>query len=351
MARQRDEYNPRRVGHEGRTKRPLLRYSLVGCGIVLGLFATLVVVLALELSPDTHGFDSPHHPFRSADAKREFLASHDARAAKWPVPSTTTIVNTAYGPTFTRISGPEAAPALVLLHGAGGSALHWLPNIANLSERFRTYAVDIIGDHGRSVFTRQLESAVDYSRWLDDLLDGLGLERDVNLVGLSYGGWIAARYALHSPDRLDRVVLLAPAGTISPLPFEWIWRAVLCALPHRSFTKNFLRWMLEDLAQKDEGGLFLDHATDAAYLAMRSYKPRPMVPPDVLTDAELESFLVPVLFVVGENEKLYSATESVERLNEVAPDVQTRIVPEAGHDLTIVQAGVVNRMVADFLLQ
>jgi len=337
------------MSSEGKTKRPLVRYSLVGCGVVAAVVAMLVVVFAVALSPGANGFDSPHHPFRSAEAKREVLASYDARASRWPVPSTTTTVETAYGPTFVRMSGPETAPALVLLHGAGGSALHWLPNIAALSEHHRTYAIDIVGDHGRSIYTRQLESAGDYSVWLDELLNALGLEQDVYLAGLSYGGWIAARYALHSPDRLRKVVLLAPAGTISPIPFDWIWRAVLVALPHRTFVKNFLYWMLEDLAQTDGGGRILDQATDGAYLAIQSYKPRPMAPPDVLTDAELQSLTMPVLFAVGENEKLYSATEAVERLNEVAPKIQTRIVPGAGHDFTILQADLVNRLVIEFL--
>lgn len=337
---------------EDRSKRRSRRYLLIGCGVIAAGMATLLVVLAIAFSPDAEGVASPHHPYRSAEAKREFLASYDARTNKWPVPSTTTTVDTAYGPTFVRTSGPETARALVLLHGAGGDSLQWRPNIAALSKHYRTYAVDVIGDNGRSIYTRQLETPTDYSKWLDDLLDGLGLEHGVNLVGLSYGGWIAARYALHSRDRLHKIVLLAPAGTVLHLSLDWIWRAVLCALPHRSFTKRFLYWMLEDLAQKDEASrLLLEEEIDAAYLGIQSYKPRPMVAPDVLTDAELRSFAVPVLFAVGENEKIYSATESVERLNEVAPNVQTRIVPGAGHDLTIVQADLVNRMILEFLAE
>ena len=76
-----------------------------------------------------------------------------------------------------------------------------------------------------------------------------------------------------------------------------------------------------------------------------------MAAPDVLTDAELQSFAMLVLFAVGLSEKLYSATESVERLNEVAPNIQTRIIPGAGHDLTIVQADLVNQMIVEFLAE
>ena len=337
------------MGQQRSSKRPFLRRTRIGCSVTAALIVALLLVLAVTMSLGSEGFDSPYHPYRSEEAKQAFLASYDARASNWPVSSTTTIVSTAYGPTFVRISGPETAPPMVLLHGAGGSALHWLPNIRALSQSYRTYAVDIVGDHGRSVYTRELQSAGDYSNWLDDLLDGLGLERDINLVGLSYGGWISASYALRAPNRLRKVVLLAPAATVSPLPFSWIWRAVLVARPHPYFTKSFLNWMLEDLAQTDEGPLLLNQAAEAAYLAIQAHKPRQMAPPDVLSDDALQSFAIPVLFVVGENEKLYPAPDAVARLNKVAPNIETRIVPNAGHDLTLVQADRVYRIILDFL--
>jgi pimeloyl-ACP methyl ester carboxylesterase len=55
------------------------------------------------------------------------------------------------------------------------------------------------------------------------------------------------------------------------------------------------------------------------------------------------------LFLFGENEKIYSAEEAVARLENVAPHVHTKIIPGAGHDLTVVQAEMVNRIILDFL--
>ena len=49
------------------------------------------------------------------------------------------------------------------------------------------------------------------------------------------------------------------------------------------------------------------------------------------------------------NEKIYSAKAAVRRLNRVAPQVKTEIIPGAGHDLTIVQADLVARKVVAFL--
>ncbi len=63
----------------------------------------------------------------------------------------------------------------------------------------------------------------------------------------------------------------------------------------------------------------------------------------------MQGMKVPALFLVGENEKIYSAQKAIQRLNKVAPHIETDIIPEAGHDLTIVQAEEVNRKVLEFL--
>lgn len=69
----------------------------------------------------------------------------------------------------------------------------------------------------------------------------------------------------------------------------------------------------------------------------------------MLTDQELESVSPPTLFLVGVNEKIYDPVKAVQRLNAVAPQIQTAIIPGAGHDLTIVQAEVVNAKILEFL--
>ena len=45
----------------------------------------------------------------------------------------------------------------------------------------------------------------------------------------------------------------------------------------------------------------------------------------------------------------YSAEKAVRRLNTFAPQIKTEIIPGAGHDLTLVQAELVNRKVLEFL--
>jgi pimeloyl-ACP methyl ester carboxylesterase len=329
----------------------ILRLVLIMGGLVLTVPVSVAVGMAVwSLAAPSATDVSEYHPFRSPEAKSQYLELYEVLERDWPVESESRMVGTSHGQTFVRVTGPDGAPPLVLLHGAGGSSLHWGPNVAALSEQYRTYAVDIIDDFGRSIYARPIENVDDYVRWLDELFDALELGDEIRLVGLSYGGWMASQYALAHLERVGKVVLLAPAGTVLPLSGGWIWHAVLASLPHRSFTKRFTAWLMEDLARgSDSQRELLADWVDLGFLGVASYKPRRMVPPSVLTDDQWRSITVPMLFLVGENEKIYSAERAIERLSRVAPQVQAGVVAAAGHDLTVVQADVVNRQVLEFL--
>jgi len=346
------------TSHQSRTKR-LVRCVLKACGLVaalvVGLIAATVAVNTRYFTDQSEAIMTPFHPFRSREARDGYLTQYDLRARKWPVPSETRMVSTAFGQTFVRISGRESAPPLVLLHGGSNNSLMWIPNIKTLSEHFRTYAIDAIDDNGRSIQTRPLKSPEDLINWLGEVLDALGLESGINLLGVSYGGWLASQCALRIPKRLSKIVMVAPPLTVLPLSGGFAMRAILCLWPPRQyFTKRFLYWLFEDLARSGAAGrAALNDEAEFQSAAMQAFTPRRLVKPTLLTDSELKGITVPALYLVGEHEKLYSspAKEAVARLARVAPQIRAEIMPGAGHDVTIVRADLVNKKILEFLSQ
>lgn len=107
--------------------------------------------------------------------------------------------------------------------------------------------------------------------------------------------------------------------------------------------------MFADLARNDPKRF--EAILDRTVTATRAITPSAFLRPTVLTDAELRNLRVPTLFLVGENETIYSVDKAVRRVKRLAPQVRTEIIAGAGHDLTIVQADTVNRMIVDFLTQ
>ena len=113
-----------------------------------------------------------------------------------------------------RQSGPPDAPAVVLLHGFGSSLQTWDVWAKGLATTHRVVRIDLPGS-GLS----PPDPAHDYrdERSLDmlmALMDSLGLQR-TSLVGHSMGGRIAWTFAAKFPERVDKLVLVAPDGFAS----------------------------------------------------------------------------------------------------------------------------------------
>jgi pimeloyl-ACP methyl ester carboxylesterase len=114
-----------------------------------------------------------------------------------------------------RDSGPPDAPAVLMLHGFGGSLHSWEPWAQALSAHHRVIRFDLPG-HGLS----EPDPAGDYTdarsiQLTLALMDQLGVAR-ASLVGHSIGGRMAWTFAATHPQRTDKLVLVAPDGFASP---------------------------------------------------------------------------------------------------------------------------------------
>jgi pimeloyl-ACP methyl ester carboxylesterase len=294
------------------------------------------------------------HPFVSSEARDRYLTRYDEAARSWPIPSEGRSVPTEFGQTFVRISGPLDGPPLVLLPGVWASSLMWASVIGALSQRYRTYAVDNIVDFGRSVSVRPVVSTADHMSWLDGLFDALGLTEGINLMGCSRGGWLTGEYTLHAPQRLAKAVWQSPAGValisywvgISSMP---IFMGVLMSPSQATVRKLMLR-LMPDYAKADPRGF--DQYVDDTALGLQCFDTKVIgrsLGPRQFSDAELRGIRLPVLYIAGEHEMMYSPAAAVSRLNSVAPRIKTAVIAGAGHDLGVVQTEVFNQTLLGFL--
>lgn len=111
-----------------------------------------------------------------------------------------------------RVDG-EGEP-LVLVHGVGGDGGMWDGVVSALPQRFRTIHVDLRG-HGRSGFITAPCSVQDLARDVTDVMDALGV-RSASIAGFSLGGLIAQAIALDSPDRVNKLALVATVAGRTP---------------------------------------------------------------------------------------------------------------------------------------
>jgi len=114
-----------------------------------------------------------------------------------------------YGAKIHYVETGTGAP-LILVHGLADDATIWDSVIPALSARFRVIALDQIGfgHSDKPLLNYRVSTFVDF---LDGFLTELKIER-ASLVGNSFGGWVAAAFALVHPGRIERLVLSDAAG-------------------------------------------------------------------------------------------------------------------------------------------
>lgn len=110
--------------------------------------------------------------------------------------------------------GPRAGPTLVLVHGAGGSRIHWPPGLRRMDE-VTVYTLDLPG-HGRSEGPG-CETIAGYADAVAAFLEAIDVDRAV-VVGHSMGGAIAQTLALEHPVSVRALGLIATGARLRVAP-------------------------------------------------------------------------------------------------------------------------------------
>lgn len=148
------------------------------------------------------------------------------------------------------------------------------------------------------------------------------------MLGLSLGGWIAARYAAAHPAKVCRLVLLAPAG-IAPIRPAALLKTILFSMQRRKGAARMKRMVFGKVEVLPQGSAFFD-------LLQEHYVPRIGSPP-LLSDRELRSIACPVLTIAGGADAFFDARKALARLRTTLPD--SRIHVDAGGEHGITEYG------------
>jgi pimeloyl-ACP methyl ester carboxylesterase len=289
--------------------------------------------------------------FKTPEGEAAFLAAYDAAMKLWPVPYEEIEIPAQFGMTHVVASGPKDAPPLVLLHGYFATLTMWSTNVADFSKDYRVYAIDVMGQPGKSTPDpdEPIRDAADFGAWLSATLDGLNLDR-ISLVGMSYGGWLALNLALTAPERIRKLVLLSPAASFQPLVRQFSVRGMLMGFFPTRFTVNScFGWMGFKATPGDTDARLV---LDLVYLGLKHFRlPQETmrIMPNVFSDDELRALRVPVLLLIGENEVIYDAAEALARARTLLPNFEGELVPRCNHDMCFSQHRIVDARVLDFL--
>ncbi|MBL8100772.1 MAG: alpha/beta hydrolase [Anaerolineales bacterium] len=277
--------------------------------------------------------------FKTPEGQARYFAAYDETLALWNVPIEAIEIETRFGTTHVNVCGSKDAPPLVLLPGAAISSTMWYPNAKALSTDYRLYAIDVIGDMGKSVLTNQLKNPSDYAEWLVEVLDSLQIKQ-THVLGISLGGFLALNFTLQKQERVLKLILLSPATLLSIRPKLFFNIAIAIFVPF--------------LSPKFRQELFLGMASPHSAPAIKQlftpndfqYK---MFLPKVFRDEQLKEINVPTLLLLGEREVIYNPEKALKRAKRLIRNIEADIIPNAGHAINLDQPEIINQRILDFL--
>jgi pimeloyl-ACP methyl ester carboxylesterase len=316
------------VGNQfGWTVHPLLRVALIA-GLLL-VFARLIVGVKADSI------------YKSPQVKARFMAIYDEKMKEWPVPYEDVFIDTRFGKVHVIVSGPQDGPAVLLLHASGVSSWSWRFNVGELNRHYRTYAIDLIGDAGKSEYAdlnHVMKNGRDQAVLYTEITDKLGVP-NAHVIGASEGGFIGTNYALHAPERVGKLALLGPMGYSGAI--QSVIRITFAQLfPLRPIQESTFGWAFSNSPKlKEEFGEWFP-------LLMNNLVPV-KVSPLPFSAEERQSLQVPVLFVFGKRDNLVGDPDKARAKVQDIADVRVEIL-DAGHLVGAEQPEKVNALIKVF---
>jgi pimeloyl-ACP methyl ester carboxylesterase len=231
-----------------------------------------------------------------------------------------------------QVCGDVRNPPLVLIHGIGGHVNWWKHNLQAYAAHFRVYALDLPGFGYSQPYLTGL-SFVKGMRFLEQWLDFVGLKQP-NIIAHSLGGQITAHFAALHPEKIEKLILVAPSGMRMTVRqyLGWIRTAPKIKVPLAQATAVAFGTMRSDVVTVTSGlfWIFQDKVLPESYTKITT--------PTLLLWGNGDTIVPPVL------------ASKVQDIMHHAP-VSLEIIAGGTHDVMWDQPEEFNRITLNYLLQ
>jgi len=241
-----------------------------------------------------------------------------------------------------------AGEPVLLIHGHSSSgAICWGSVITSLSPTFRVIAPDIVG-YGESGKPSAPYDKSFFVTWLKNFLDALNLD-EVSLVGTSLGGSIVSHFTLDYPERVNRMVLVNPAGFGHNFSFGFLlstlWRNTF---PSRLASKWHRRYMVTNSNEIDKEMVDYGLKVTRMHGGRRAFWQGRGRAVYRIPHESLCRIMQPTLFIHGNRDPVIPLS-SLQIAQQIMPNAQLHSIPEGGHSPFLDHPDLFNEILFQFL--
>lgn len=245
--------------------------------------------------------------YKSEASKKRILELYNNKQQSLGIDCSDIFVDTFAGKTHVLVCGPEHGEPILLLHGINAGAPLALEAMKGLHTTYRIYAVDTIGQAGKSAETRLPLEDLSLSKWLAATMDGLGLS-DAIVVGVSYGAFLLQKLMQYAPERITKAIFVVPSGFTNGSASKAFFKV---SLPLFRFylmpsDKNMIKFMDAFYTEKDT------HSIDFQKTVLTGVKMDFRRPP-LLKAEQVRQFNKPVYGIFAGNDVFFPGDVSLEK--------------------------------------
>lgn len=262
------------------------------------------------------------------------------------------------GTTHIRQIGPVRGPVIVCVHGLTTSEYVWGDIGTDLVDAgFRVVSYDLYG-RGYSDRPRGAQDEAFFLRQLSDVLEAKGHTNGVILMGYSMGAAISVAYAAAHPDKVEKLILVAPAGLSDatfgmdrfirdvPLVGDWITLVLGSALRKWRYKRKVetdpkrVAFAEKQLAESDYRGFLPSVLSSARHMLRQDQRPQHRI---------LQNARVPTLAIWGEEDSVIPLS-ALGEMTKANRSVMHQTIAGADHGLPYTHPDAVTKEVRAFLL-
>ena len=256
--------------------------------------------------------------------------------------------DTRFGKTHLLKTGNPKGKPILLFHGRNSTSPLYLRDFLSFRENYLIYAVDTVGQPGKSANTVLSPDNLEYGDWASDVINSLGFKKII-CMGSSSGGGILMKLMCVAPQKISKAVLLVPSGicdaSIASNLFNIRFPMIMYRITREDkWIKKAMLSMTVDESEIDDCALemikcIFDH------VRINAVMPRNVIISD------MKNYLPPTLLITGEKDVLFPGRKVIARAKTIIPDLRTYLMKGGGHICSLSSGKNKNvvEMIAEFL--
>lgn len=266
--------------------------------------------------------------YKSSSCRDKMMSLYDKQMESLNIEYEDVYVDTRFGKShLIKTGNPEGKPILIF-HGGNSTTPYSLRSFLSLRKERLIYAVDTIGQPGKSSEYCLSPSNLEYGIWASDVIHGLGLGK-VDCLGGSFGGGILAKLMCFAPEKISRAILIVPSGFSNTSNIGMLIKMGIPMIFYISTRKD--KWLERSILpmalRKDE----IDY--DTVEMVKNTFenvcvKSRM---PSSIKSKDMTNFAEKTLLIAGEKDILFPGRKVIKRAKRLIPDIKTHLMMNCGH--------------------